>query len=187
MQLWETILLSLVLVIDSFTIAVSFGLVERKITFMKNMNIIGLTCAVGQAIFITVGWGLGRYISQFLANLAPWIGFILLAGLSIYLIVDAIKKRDSSTLFYKEINLKILLFLVFATSFDVLSVGLTLGLMQQNIVVLLIFLLIFTYLSAFAGGYSGFKVGEKIGVYKGQIVGGVLLFLLGISLLFQNI
>jgi putative Mn2+ efflux pump MntP len=70
----EIILLSLALVIDSFTIAVSFGLVETKPTFIKNMNLIGLTCAIGQVFFIAVGWWVERFIAQ-LVGIGHWLGF----------------------------------------------------------------------------------------------------------------
>lgn len=188
LQFLEIILLSLVLIIDSFTIAVSFGLVETKATFIKNMNVIGLTCAIGQVLFITVGWWLGSFIAQFIVGIGPWLGFSLLTLLSIYLVFDAYKKRNKSAAsLCRVLSLKIILFLVFCTSFDVLSVGLTLGLLQESIVILLIVLWVFTYFSAYIGGYTGFKVGEKIGIYKGQIFGAALLFLLGLSLLLQNI
>lgn len=187
MYFWESILLALALIIDSFTISVSFGLVETKPTILKNMNIIGLTCAIGQVVFIAIGWWVGKYISQFLVGIGPWAGFFLLTGLSFYLIVDAIKKRNNSAALYRELNFKIIIFLVFATSFDVLSVGLTLGILNEAIGILMIILWVFTYISAYVGGYTGFKIGEKIGVYKGQIFGAVLLFLLGLSLLLQNI
>lgn len=187
MQFAEALLLSLALIIDSFTIAVSFGLVETKSTFLKNMNIIGLTCAIGQVFFIAVGWWLGSFIAQFTLGLGPWAGFSLLTLLSTYLVIDAFKKRKNSALPYRELSFKIILFLVIATSFDVLSVGLTLGLLQESIWLLIIVLWGFTYISAYAGGYAGFRIGEKIGVYKGQIFGAGLLFLLGISLLLQNI
>jgi manganese efflux pump family protein len=187
MQFVETLLLSLVLIIDSFTIAASFGLVETKPTFIKNMNTIGLTCAIGQVFFIAVGWWLGSFVAQFILGIGPWAGFSLLTLLSIYLVIDAFKKRNNSTLPYRALSFKVIIFLVFATSFDVLSVGLTLGLLQESILILMIVLWLFTYASAYAGGYAGFRIGEKIGVYKGQILGAGLLFLLGLSLLLQNI
>lgn len=187
MQFLEIILLSFALIIDSFTIAVSFGLVETKPTLIRNMNVIGLTCAIGQVIFIAVGWWVGCFIAQFLVGVGPWVGFSLLTLLSIYLVFDAFRKRNNSALLYRALSFKIIVFLVFATSFDVLSVGLTLGLLQESIWVLMIVLWIFTYASAYVGGYAGFRIGEKIGVYKGQIFGAGLLFLLGLSLLLQNI
>ena len=187
MQFLETFLLSLALVIDSFTIAVSFGLVETKPTFIKNMNIIGLACAIGQVFFIAVGWWVGRFIAQFLVGIGPWMGFSLLTLLSVYLVFDAFKNRGKSALLYRALGFKLIMFLVFATSFDVLSVGLTLGLLQASIGTLMVVLCILTYLSVYVGGYAGFKIGGKIGVYKGQLFGAVLLFLLGLSLLLQNI
>lgn len=87
---------------------------------------------------------------------------------------------------YQELTMKIIIFLVFATSFDVLSVGLTLGLIQEVIGLLMVVLWFFTYFSAYVGGITGFKIGEKIGIYKGQIFGAMLLFGLGVSLLLQN-
>jgi hypothetical protein len=60
-------------------------------------------------------------------------------------------------------------------------------LLEGSILILLIVLWVFTYFSAYIGGYTGFKVGEKIGIYKGQIFGAALLFMLGLSLLLQNI
>jgi len=106
--------------------------------------------------------------------MGQWLGFSLLTLLSIYLVFDAYKKRNNSNSLYRALSLKIIFFLVFATSFDVLSVGLTLGLLQESILILLIVLWVFTYFSAYIGGYTGFRIGEKIGIYKGQIFGAVL-------------
>jgi putative Mn2+ efflux pump MntP len=129
----------------------------------------------------------GAWIATFLAELGPWIGFLLLTGLSIYMIRDAIKQRNQPTQKQKIFDIKLLVFLVFATSFDVLSVGMTLGLMQEPILLLNILVLIFTYISAYAGGWTGWQIGAKIGIYKGQLVGALLIFLLGVSLLVQNL
>jgi putative Mn2+ efflux pump MntP len=78
--------------------------------------------------------------------------FVLLTLLSIYLIVDALKNHNNSALLYRALGLKIIMFLVLATSFDVLSVGLTLGLPQASIGILMIVLWIFTYASVYVGG-----------------------------------
>jgi putative Mn2+ efflux pump MntP len=184
MLLLETVVLAFALIIDSFTISVSFGLLEKKVTFIKHMNWIGWACALGQCFFLFIGYLVGGLLSNFIIGYAEWIGFLLLSGLSVYMLIDAMKQRSSAAPKQKVFNFKLLIFLIFATSFDVLSVGLTLGLLQEQIGILLIFLLIFTYISAYAGGYTGKIFGEKIGVYKGQILGALLIFGLAVSLLF---
>jgi len=187
MLFYENILLGFALIIDSFTISISFGLVEKKETILKNMNLIGITCAIGQVFFLFIGWLVGKMVSILIEGITSWVGFILLSSLSIYMIIDALRKRKDSIPRRTNINLKILIFLVFATSFDVISVGITLGLLHEIIILLTIITFIFTYISAYVGGFTGFKIGEKLSVYKGKIIGALLIFFLGCSLLFQNL
>ena len=185
MNVLESFLLSIVLIIDTFTISVSFGLVEKKDTINKHMNWVGIICALGQCFFLSFAYFAGVFLSEFLSEYARYIGFFLLSFLSVYMLNDAIKTKNSNTFEQKTFDFKLLLFLVFATSFDVLSVGLVLGLLRTNISLLLIFVLFVTYLSAFMGGYSGLLIGLKIGVYKGQLLGAFLIFLLALSILLE--
>jgi len=185
MQIIEAVLFGLVLVIDSFTISTSFGLIEQKETLWKNMNLIGIYCALGQILFLIFGWTVGKLISTIVLGFSKWIGFFLLCSLAIYMFWDSFryKGRESTSPKGLEFNLKILLLLIISTSFDVISVGIACGVIQKNIMLLIFFTFIFTYISVHGGGFLGLRLGEKLGGSVGQIIGAILIFFLACFLL----
>lgn len=185
MYILEAVLFGLALIIDSFTISTTFGLIYQKETLWKDMNIIGITCAIGQVSFLIFGWTIGKLISTILLGLSKWIGFFLLCSLSIYMVWDSFRenKRETPSQSGLNFDLKLLLFLIISTSFDVISVGIAFGLIQKSIMLLIFFTFIFTYISAYGGGYLGFRLGEKVGDTIGQIIGAILIFFLACALL----
>lgn len=185
MHIIEAVLFGLAFIIDSFTISTTYGLIDQKETLWKNMNIVGIACAIGQVSFLIFGWTIGKLISTIILGLSKWIGFFLLCSLSIYMVWDSFRdnERESTSPGGLDLNFKILLFLIISTSFDVISVGIAFGLIQKNIMLLIFFTFIFTYISAHGGGYLGFRLGEKVGDLLGQIIGAILIFFLACALL----
>ncbi|MGV9172536.1 MAG: manganese efflux pump MntP family protein [Promethearchaeia archaeon] len=185
MQALKAILFGLALSIDSFTISTTFGLIGEKKSLLRSMNIIGITCGVGQCIFLILGWTAGSLISALVLGFSKWIGFFLLCALSVYMVLDCFRKNKNQLNFKSGLsfNFKIILVLMVSTSFDVLSVGITFGIIQQKIILLVVFTFIFTYFSAHVGGQLGFKIGEKAGNSYGQIIGAFLIFCLACFLL----
>ena len=89
------------------------------------------------------------------------------------------KKSDPS-------NLAVLFILAMATSIDALAVGITLSLLNVNIIFPVVIIGLITFLLSYAGVYIGKRFGHFF-ESKIEALGGVVLIVLGFKILFEHL
>ena len=131
-----------------------------------------------------IGFYAGTLFVDFMSTYAPWIALALLGFLGIKMIAESFHKEDDKT---QKANwsVKYLLMLAIATSIDVLATGILFvpypGWLFPSIAV------IGVITAAFSLG--GYLIGVFVGRMKinMEIVGGVVLILLGIKICVEGI
>ena len=73
-----------------------------------------------------------------------------------------------------------------ATSIDALAVGITFSFLKVNIISTVLLIGIITFIICFIGVIIGSKFGNKY-EKKSQIVGGIILILIGIKILLEHL
>ena len=182
MNIWEIIVLSVSLSIDTFAVTLSGSVGAQRFKLSK-MASVSLILSFVQTAFLLGGYLAGDAISVFVQKVGPWIGFALLLYVGGEMIVEAIRAeqeegRDLGSLF------RIFIAAV-ATSIDALAVGASLGLCAvgaSGMWLLGIFTFAATVAFALAGMLSGSAAGRKFG-RPAKIVAGVLLVVIGIQVL----
>ena len=168
---------------DAFAVSVCKGLAMPKCTF-KKAAIVGLWFGGFQALMPAIGYILGAQFQEAIASIDHWIAFVLLALIGGNMIHEALDNDEEEA--DASLDVKTMFLLAVATSIDALAIGITFAFLKVNIIPAACFIGIVTFIISFAG----VKIGNVFGVRyknKAEIVGGVILILLGLKILLEHL
>ena len=175
----STLLVAVALAMDAFSVSMTKGFTQKDLT-KSQILYYALFFGGFQAFMPIIGYFCGNVIASVVTSLAPIIGFILLVAIGVNMIRESLGSDDEQLNDYfsfKEVTL-----LAIATSIDAFAVGITIALLNDPILISAAIIGIV----AFAFTIAGIHIGKKIGNYVGdkfEIVGGVILILIGIKIL----
>lgn len=172
---------------DAFSVSLANGLHEPGMRKNKMCGIAG-TFAGFQFLMPMIGWvcvhTILRYFEEF-ERFIPWIALILLLYIGGTMLLGALKKGDEEKV--PGIGFAGLMVQGVATSIDALSVGFTIvdyGVAMAVVCSLLVGAV--TFVICIAGLQIGKKFGMKFS-QKAEILGGVILILIGIEIFLKGI
>ena len=171
MGLIELFLIAVGLSMDAFAVSVCKGLAMPKCTF-KKAAIVGLWFGGFQALMPAIGYILGAQFQEAIASIDHWIAFVLLALIGGNMIHEALDNDEEEA--DASLDVKTMFLLAVATSIDALAIP------------AVCFIGIVTFIISFAG----VKIGNVFGARyknKAEIVGGVILILLGLKILLEHL
>ncbi len=186
MSFLDLILLAVGLSMDAFAVAVCKGLALKRITG-RHALAVGLWFGGFQALMPLLGYLAGAQFKDVIAAYDHWIAFGLL------LLIGGNMVREA--LFGKEeeqpdaaLSVKAMLPLAVATSIDALAAGVTFAFLSGGIHVGAAVSLIgcTTLVISALGVKLGSLFGDKL-EKKAEILGGVILILLGIKILLEHL
>ena len=178
----ELLLLSIGLAMDAFAVSVCKGISMKKINCKKSC-IIGLWFGGFQALMPTIGYFLGSAFESLVTNIDHWIAFILLGIIGGNMIKEAFSQEESTN---DDTSFKVMIILAIATSIDALTVGITFAFLEVNLLLAVSLIGIITFILSVIGT----KIGNKFGIKyknKAEIIGGIILILLGIKILLEHL
>lgn len=177
MGIIELFLISLGLAMDAFAVSICKGLSIRKIN-IKFIIIIGLWFGVFQAIMPIFGFFLGNTFEELIDEIDDVIAFGILTFIGGNMIKEGLenKKEEISS----DISSRKMFTLAIATSIDAFTVGITFSLFETNIFFASFLIGIVTFILSSLGVLIGNRFGNKY-EKKAQIMGGVILIILGIK------
>ncbi len=184
MGLAELVLLAIGLSMDAFAVSICKGLGMKKIN-LKVAVVLGLFFGGFQAGMPVIGWALG---SQFLGIIGPidhWIAFALLAIIGINMLREALNGEEETT--DADLSVKTMFLMAVATSVDALAVGISLAMAGVSNIFLAVLLIGVT---TFALSAIGVRVANVFGSRyekKAELMGGVILILLGVKILLEHL
>lgn len=183
MGLIELFLIAVGLSMDAFAVSVCKGLAMPKCTF-KKAAIVGLWFGGFQALMPAIGYILGAQFQETIASIDHWIAFVLLALIGGNMIHEALDNDEEEA--DASLDVQTMFLLAVATSIDALAIGITFAFLKVNIIPAVCFIGIVTFIISFAG----VKIGNVFGARyknKAEIVGGVILILLGLKILLEHL
>ena len=183
MGLIELFLFAVGLSMDAFAVSVCKGLAMPKCTF-KKAAIVGLWFGGFQALMPAIGYVLGAQFQEAIASIDHWIAFVLLALIGGNMIHEALDNDEEEA--DASLDVKTMFLLAVATSIDALAIGITFAFLKVNIIPAVCFIGIVTFIISFAG----VKIGNVFGARyknKAEIVGGIILILLGLKILLEHL
>ena len=183
--LFNSILLGVGLAMDAFSVSIANGLAEPKMRPLKCAAVAG-TYSFFQFLMPMIGWLLVRTVVGWfgvIERFVPYIALILLLLIGIKMIVDCVRGKEEEV---RRLTVGVLLIQGIATAIDALSVGFTLA--EYELPSALTASLIIGAVT-FAICLFGLWIGKRFGgIFKhAEIVGGVILILIGIEIFVKNI
>lgn len=178
-NLISTFLVAVALAMDAFSVSMTKGFTQKQLTTSQILYY-GLFFGVFQALMPILGYFCGNVIAGIVESLAPIIGFILLLAIGLNMIRESLTGDDEEItdhFSFREVTL-----LAIATSIDAFAVGITIALLKDPILISSLIIGVVAFAFSIAGIFIGKKLGDYVGD-KFQILGGVILILIGIKIL----
>ena len=184
MVIAELLIISVGLAMDAFAVSIGKGLSLRSIK-LRHVLSAGLWFGGFQALMPFIGFLLGTSFEKYVTKIDHWIAFILLGAIGANMIKESFGKDESEA--DASFGFKTMFVMAVATSIDALAVGISLALLPDIIIfAAVIFIGIPTFLFSAFGVIIGNVFGEKY-KSKAELLGGVILILLGLKILLEHL
>ena len=181
----ELFILAVGLSMDAFAVSVCKGLAMKKAP-TKAMAVCGAWFGGFQALMPLIGYYLGTLFIDAISAIDHWIAFALLALIGINMLREALGK-DGEEEADADLSVKTMFIMAVATSIDALAVGISLAMAGVSNIFLAVLLI---GLTTFVLSAIGVKVGSVFGSKyekKAEIIGGIILILLGVKILLEHL
>lgn len=193
MDLITLLSISVALSMDAFSVSICKGLATKNFS-IKTALLCGLWFGSFQALMPVIGFFLGSQFEHFITNIDHWIAFALLSFIGINMIREALNENEITDVEQQPIvdnqgtstGFKTMLGLAIATSIDALAVGVTFAFLKVNIWFSVMIIGITTFLFSFVGVKIGNVFGSRYSK-TAEIIGGVILILLGLKILVEHL
>ncbi|MGI6201542.1 MAG: manganese efflux pump MntP family protein [Christensenellales bacterium] len=185
MDFFSLMLLALSLSMDAFAVSISTGITLKQVRPWHAIKT-GLFFGGFQALMPLIGYLAGNTVAAYIVNVDHWIAFILLGFIGVRMIIEAVKESEECPKGADPTRTRNLLVLAVATSIDALAVGVSLALMQVDI----LFSAATIGVTTFALSALGVLLGRKLGcVFQkwAEIAGGVVLVGIGLKILVEHL
>jgi putative Mn2+ efflux pump MntP len=179
----STLLLALSMSTDAFAAAVGKGARLAHPSLREALRT-GLIFGGIEAMTPLIGWAMGKAASRFIAEFDHWIAFAILTIVGGKMIWDALRREPDEEKPSSH-SLAVLALTAVGTSIDALAVGVTLALIDANIIVNALAIGATTFVMVTIGMMMGRYLGEKFGHYA-EAAGGVVLILIGFAILAEH-
>ncbi len=180
MEIIAIISIAIALSFDSFAVAATCGFILPNIK-TKQILKIAVFFAVFQGAFPLLGWLIGEEIQKFYADYHYFSAAIFIA-IGVKLVytgfsANPIKKPIDPT------NTLVLIGLSVATSIDAFLAGIGFSFVDFKIVLSMVIIALVTFIFSIIGAYIGNKT-HKLIKMRFDIIGGIILILFGLRILF---
>jgi putative Mn2+ efflux pump MntP len=175
-QLITIIMIALALGMDAFSLGISLGL--RGLS-QRNMWILSLLVGFFHVLLPLIGMGIGYFLGKYIREIAVLVGGGMLCYLGINMLWNSLKTHQEQLQIIVYSISSIFLFAL-SVSIDSLSAGVSWGLFAQDQWIALLFFGISGIIMSAIGLGLGKYMGTWLDGY-GEIIGGVILLVLGIK------
>ena len=183
MSFIDIFLIGVALSMDAFAVSICKGLSVNKVE-PKHLLTCGIYFGGFQAIMPLIGFLLGFKFEKLIVSVDHWIAFILLALIGGNMIKEALSGDEEEE--NASFSFRTMIPLAVATSIDALAVGISFAFLGVDIVEAAVLIGITTFVLSGVGVYVGNIFGAKY-KSKAEIVGGVVLILIGLKILLEHL
>lgn len=167
---------------DSLAVALTSGAVIGNHRAINILKIAGMLAFIQMGLTV-FGWLIGSTFARYIDQYDHWFSFAILFFLGARVIISSIKDEEENP--FNPLNFKVMLGLAIATSIDATAVGLSLSLINMDIMIPAMIIGIVTFMMSSFGIIFGCKAGQRYNLQI-NLAGGVILILIGCSILLQH-
>lgn len=183
MSFVELLLIAIGLSMDAFSVSICKGLTTKKFSWRMAL-VCGLWFGFFQALMPIIGYFLGAQFQEMIEAYDHWIAFGLLFLIGANMIREAVWGKEESQ--DGSLGFKTMLLLAIATSIDALAVGVSFACIRVKLWSSVIVI----GLTTFAFSVLGVKIGNVFGSKyekSAEIIGGIMLILIGLKILLEHL
>lgn len=180
MKNFELLLISIALAMDAFSVSICKGL-TMKHKFKRNSLIIALSFSIFQMLMPLIGYFLGSNLNEYFLSFNHIIAFVLLSVIGFNMIKESYHDEKVN----EGLSIKELILLSIATSIDAMAVGITFSLFKVNLCIAILMIGITAFILSLIGVNLGKLIGKNF-EKKAQILGGIVLILIGVKILLEH-
>lgn len=182
MSLFEILVIAIGVSMDAFAVAICKGLSVSKLRPSHALKT-GLWFGGFQALMPLIGYYAGVHFADVVSSVDHWIAFILLGFIGANMIKESFSREEENH--DSDFSFKTMLAMAVATSIDALAVGVSFAFLRVRIWMAVLIIGLMTALFSIAGVRIGNVFGSR---YKSlaELVGGVILLLMGIKILIEH-
>ena len=181
MNIIDILVIGVGLSMDAFAVSICKGLAMKKMNVKKAL-VCSLYFGVFQALMPLIGFLLGSGFKNVVSSIDHWIAFVLLGIIGL----NMIKEAKSCDVVNDSMDVKTMFTLAVATSIDALAIGVTFAFLKVSIIPAVSIIGLITFVCCFIGVKLGSAFGEKL-KSKAEIMGGVMLILIGTKILIEHL
>lgn len=182
MSLIEILVIAIGVSMDAFAVAICKGLSVSRLRPSHALKT-GLWFGGFQALMPLIGYFAGVRFADVVSSVDHWIAFILLGFIGANMIKESFSREEENH--DSDFSFKTMLAMAVATSIDALAVGVSFAFLRVRIWMAVLIIGLMTALFSIAGVRIGNVFGSR---YKSlaELVGGVILLLMGIKILIEH-
>lgn len=178
----ELLVLAIALSMDAFAVALGLGSKHPRNTARLALQT-GLYFGIFQGAMPVVGYLAGLGLASVITAIDHWVAFGLLVAIGGKMLYESAGEPIEDDIC--QLSQRVLLTLAIATSIDAMVAGFTLTLMSPPLWVSVITIAIVTFGFSYAGVFLGARGGARY-EKKAEILGGVVLILIGLKILIEH-
>jgi putative Mn2+ efflux pump MntP len=168
---------------DAFAAALGKGAVLQRPSYAEALRV-GIIFGSVEAITPVVGWLAGRAASGYIAAFDHWIAFGLLVAIGAKMVWDSVRRPDDEQKPRRH-SFGVLVTTAIGTSIDAMAVGVTLALIDADIIVTALAIGMATFAMTTLGILFGRMLGQRFGRLA-EAAGGIGLIFIGTKILVEH-
>lgn len=184
MGIFDLFLTGIALSMDAFAVSIGKGLSVKQLRPHHSL-IVGAYFGGFQALMPLLGFLLASSFAEYIRRFDHWIAFALLVLIGANMLREALSGGEEEEA-NASFGVKTMLPLALATSIDALATGVTFAMTQTNIWLAISIVGATTFVFSAAGLKIGNVFGNKYRS-KAELLGGVILILMGIKILIEHL
>ncbi|MGD1118739.1 MAG: manganese efflux pump MntP family protein [Dehalococcoidales bacterium] len=170
---------------DCFAVALGASIARKNLRTWQGLRV-ALAFGLFQSGMIIIGWLAGRTVINLISAYDHWLAFGLLLFVGGRMIWESFHEKDGRESRVDITRWFVLFTLSVATSLDALAVGLSFAFLDVNLALASVTIGLVAFIITIFGFLAGKKLGELVGK-RAEIVGGIILILIGIRILLEHL
>lgn len=184
MSLIEVFFIAAGLSLDAFAVALSIG--ASGIAPTKRAAVrLSFHFGLFQFLMPVIGWMLGSRVAPLIEHIDHWIAFGLLGFVGAHMVYAGLHPEHTEHI-DDPTRGHMLVVLSVATSIDALAIGLSLAMINIDVLHPSIIIGVVTFLFSMCGMVFGMRLNEKFGS-RMMLIGGTVLIGIGLRILFEHL
>jgi manganese efflux pump family protein len=187
LDIGTTLFISVGLAMDAFAVSLGVGTSPADYPEAAWRRVVRIAAHFGlfQALMTLLGWLAGSTVAVWISSFDHWVAFGLLLWVGGRMIKEGLGPEEDCRC--EDITHgRTLIVLCVATSIDALAVGLSLAMLQVNILSASAIIGVVTLFLSLVGGFAGHILGSKFG-QRMEIIGGTILIGIGLRIIFTHL